>query len=319
MRKYELATSLHFRYDRSCQIPITREIEQIHRCGFTYLDFNFLDMCIHPNSDFLRDDYLTWLEGVRACGDSLGVKFVQAHAPCESVYNPQDYDLLFTLCQKALRGCAVLGIPWMAFHPSHARRFGNRFPADMTPFDFNLHFFGSLLPLAEELGVGMAVENVVPFYPGESAADITDHMIELIDTINSPYMGATWDFGHAHLCQTVEGAEDIAHQSVQLIKLGSRLKCTHVHDNNSGRIASRLKLFPNQASMALACFDEHIQPFAGDIDWQDAITGLDTIGYDRYFTFEAHHAANTLPDSIADDGITQLYKIGQSILAMSCG
>ncbi len=317
MRKYELATSLHFRYDRTCQTPITREIDRLHRCGFTNLDFNFLDMCIHPDSDFLRDDYLSWLTEVRQFGDSLGVRFVQAHAPCESVYAPQDYDLLLHLCEKALRGCAVLGIPWMAFHPSHARRFGNRFPASMTPLAYNLHFFRTLLPLAEELGVGMAVENVVPFYPGEGASSITDQMIELIDTIDSPYMGATWDFGHAHLCLTVEGAEDIANQSAQLQKLGHRLKCTHVHDNNSRRISGRMKLFPNEAGMAFASFDEHIQPFAGDIDWRDVVVGLDAIDYGHYFTFEAHHAANTLPDDIVDEGITQLYRIGNSILNMS--
>ncbi len=314
MRNYQIATSLHFRYDRTCQTPITREIERLRRCGFTNLDFNFLDMCIHPASDFLKEDYLTWLEGVRQFGDEAGVRFVQAHAPCESVYDPGDYDLLLRLCEKALRGCAVLGIPWMAFHPSHPRRFGSRFPQSMTPLEWNLQFFRTLLPLAEKLGVGMAVENVVPFYPGTSAADITDQMIELIDTIDSPYMGATWDFGHAHLCLTVEGAEDIASQSKQLMKLGQRLKCTHVHDNNSRRIAGRMKLFPDQAGLALACFDEHIQPFAGDIDWQDVVQGLDAIDYRYYFTFETHHAANTLPDDIVDEGITQLYRIGNSIL-----
>ncbi len=313
MRKYELATSLHFRYDTTCQTPIIREIERLHNCGFQNFDFNFLDMCIHPNSDFLKDSYLDWLRDCRAFGDQLGVKFVQAHAPCESVYDKHSYELLTTLCRKAIRGCAVLGIPWMAYHRTTADRFG----LTGDDMDFNLKFFRELLPLAEECGVGIAIEDTLPFFPSRSAASATDDLIELVDRLDSEYVGVCWDVGHAHLAHVIEGAEELAHQSLQLKKLGDRLKCTHIHDNNSLRVSSCFKLAPEEAGRAIGAFDEHIAPFAGDIDWQDVIDGLDAIDYSHYFTFEAHHAANTLPEEAVDSGLTQLFCIGQALLNMS--
>ena len=55
----------------------------------------------------------------------------------------------------------------------------------------------------------------------------------------------------------------------------------------------------------------------GDIDWADVIKGLDAIDYSHYFTFEAHRAANTLPESIVNQGLIQLRRVGESIINMS--
>ena len=81
MAKYELATSLHFCYDRSCRIPITHEIERLAFCGFKNLDFNFLDMVDYPNR-FLDEDYKDWMFECREFAESHGAKWVQARTSC---------------------------------------------------------------------------------------------------------------------------------------------------------------------------------------------------------------------------------------------
>lgn len=319
MRKYELATSLHFRYDRSCKIPLSHEIERLSFCGFKNLDFNFLDMCINKNSDFLKQNYLDWIKECKKVGDICGVKFVQAHAPCESVYDVHNYDLLVELCIKAIKGCSILGIPWMVYHPIVDCR--ERFNSSDDLFDFNIKFFNRLLPYAKEYNVGIAIEDIAPFIADRSISNLTDDLINLIDTLDSPYVGACWDVGHANICAVVKGAEHIARQSEQIIKLGERLKCTHIHDNNAQRAASlgfKMDSDPNKIQWNNVCaFDEHIQPFMGDIDWQDVIKGLDSIDYSHYFTYEAHHAANTVPESLVNEGLIHLRKIGEKILSLS--
>lgn len=315
--KYELATSLHFRYDASCKVPITNEIERLADCGFKNLDFNFLDMCMNPSSDFLKPGYEKWLESCVKTAKAKNVRFVQAHAPSEAIYDTHSYELLVGLCKKALRSCGILGIPWMVFHP--IKDCVDRFGINEDNHEFNLKFFRELLPYAEEYSVGMAIEDVVPFYIYSEPAHVVDDLIRLVDTLDSPYVGVCWDFGHANLLRVVEGAEHIANQSEQLIRLGERLKCTHVHDNNSGAFANlgyKIKK-ENRDWNKVMMLDEHIQPYAGDIDWKDVIYGLDKINYSHYFTYEAHHAANTLPEELVNDALIHLRKIGETILSMS--
>lgn len=318
MRKYELATSLHFRYDRSEKIPITHEIERLSFCGFKNLDFNFLDMCLNENSHFMREEgYIEWIAECRKTADFCGAKFVQAHAPCESVLNFHNYESLKNLCIKAIRGCAELGIPWMVYHVIVDGKYRFGFEDDFM--SINKRFFSELLPYAKEYSVGIAIENIVPFNVNSVPSKSIDELIELIDSFDSEYVGACWDFGHANLCNVIKGAESIADQSEQLVRLGDRLKATHVHDNNSRQAAAGgIKISEEDYTTEFyKSFDNHIQPFMGDIDWADVIKGLDAIDYSHYFTFEAHHAANTLPESIVNQGLIQLRRVGESIINMS--
>ncbi len=314
---YELATSIHFRYDFTCKRPVTEEIERVAHCGFENLDFNFLDMCINKKSDFLKPNYEKWLEECAKVAKDNKAKFVQAHAPCESVYDKSDYNLLLNLCKKAIKGCAILGIPWMVFHP--ITDCISRFGINEDNHKFNLKFFRELLPYAKEYNVGMAIEEIVPFYEYSRPENIVDDLIRLIDELDTPYVGACWDCGHANLLAVIEGAEHLANQSEQIIKIGDRLKCTHIHDNNAGRFAEKglRNNFGDKNWEKSVMFDEHIQPYAGTIDWDDVIRGLDKINYSHYFTYEAHHAANTLPEEIVNDALIHLRKIGETILSKS--
>ena len=316
MSKYELATSLHFCYDRSCCIPLTHEIERLAFCGFKNLDFNFLDMCMNEKSDFLSENYREWIEDCKRTADYCGVKFVQAHAPCETVYDFHSYDLLIDLCIRAIECCSILGIPWMVYHPLADVKY--RFNSDEDVFEFNLKFFKHLLPYAEKYSVGIAIENIIPFLEGSDLSHAIDDQIRLIDALDSEYVGACLDVGHLNLLHLINGTEKIRKQSDVIKMLGDRLKCTHIHDNNAGRMATGLKMQSKEVTWTISIVaDEHLSPFMGTIDWDDVISGLDAIDYSHYFTYESHRAACDLPKHLVNNALIQLREIGENLISKS--
>ena len=313
---YELATSIHFRYDSSCRVPITHEIERMAFCGFKNLDFNFCDMCNNKNSDFLSDGWREWIADCRKTADYCNVKFVQAHAPCESVYDFNNYDFLVNACIRAMECCFVLGIPWMVYHPMGDPKY--RFDSDDDVYEFNMKFFKELLPYAEKYSVGIAIETIVPFFCGMDPSEAINDHIRLIDDINSEYVGACIDVGHFNIYSMIDGAEQIANQSETIKKFGSRLKCTHIHDNSAKNRAACMKVKKENVKWTMSLLtDDHLPPYMGTIDWDDVISGLDDIGYNHYFTYEAHRAANTLPEEMVNKALIQLREVGESLVAKS--
>ena len=53
-----------------------------------------------------------------------------------------------------------------------------------------------LLPVAEDVGIVIALENLPPNYVGHDPHDLVD----TVQTINSPYLRLCFDSGHANLC-----------------------------------------------------------------------------------------------------------------------
>ncbi|MBE6534447.1 MAG: sugar phosphate isomerase/epimerase, partial [Ruminococcaceae bacterium] len=83
-----------------------------------------------------------------------------------------------------------------------------------------------------------------------------------IDILNSEYITACLDIGHAEM----RGANTSA---VELIKaLGPRLGALHIHDNDKWH-------------------DSHAIPFSMDIDFVPIVKALKEINYSGYFTLEA--------------------------------
>lgn len=316
MPKYKLATSTHFCYDRSCKIPVTHEIERLAFCGFKNLDFNFLDMCMNKNSDFLSDNYKEWICNCKRVADYCGVKFVQAHAPCETIWDTNNYDLLVNLCIRAMECCSVLGIPWMVYHPLNAPK--DRFGSDLSCFDFNMKFFKELLPYAEKYSVGIAIENIIPFYGGTDLTKMIDEQINLVDSLNSELVGICLDVGHLNLLHTINGTDNFRKQSDIIKMFGKRLKCTHIHDNMARNFPDIIKANPQSGFYDYGNkFDEHLSPYMGSIDWDDVIAGLDAIDYEHYFTYECHNAAAKLPSHLVNNALIQLREIGEFMISKS--
>lgn len=307
---YELATSTHWRYDFTEQTPFLDNVERIINAGFKNLDFNFLDM-INENCMFRKEGYLDWIYECKEFVESRGAKWVQAHAVAPETIGFND--ICIDHIHRSIKSCSILGIPWIVMHHNFSPK---QWGSSLSPMEFNLEFFSQFLDTAEKYGIGIAIENNTswPFFENDKNGDATNHLIELVDKLGGDHIGICWDVGHSNVASVMEGAEHIAHQSEQLKIIGNRLKATHIHDNNTKKYAARFKI----KEIGWQAFDEHIEPYLGDVDWDDVIKGLDSIKYSHYFTYETHKSVNApYPNEIADEQMKLLYNLGKHIIGKS--
>lgn len=312
---YELATSVHFKHDITGKRPFLQTVGQVIDAGFKNLDFNFLDM-VGYESEFLSDNYQEWIYQCKEFAEGRGAKWVQAHAVATGA--KEDYGQFKKNIKRSIECCSYLGIEWIVAHHICDPKY--MVDSNLTPLDFNLKMFDELLETAEKYKVGIAIENNTsfPFFADADYKDSTENLLTLVDRLGSPYAGVCWDVGHANINCVYAGAEFIAKQSEQLKIVGKRLKATHIHDNNSGKIGMDAGLKANELHITPSiAFDEHIQPYMGTVDWDDVIKGLDEIGYEHYFTYEAHRAINSIPDDFMPETLMHLRKLGEMIVSKS--
>lgn len=99
-----------------------------------------------------------------------------------------------------------------------------------------------LRAFAKPLGVRILLENI----PNELSTP--ERLMEMIHTAHFDDVGVCFDFGHAHMMNSVRESFEIVRQQI----------CsTHVHDNNKDR-------------------DSHLWPGKGTIDWKEAMELLRT-------------------------------------------
>ena len=312
---YQLATSVHFRYNEVAagKVNFFENLDRILRAGFTNLDFNFLDM-IHPDAPFLQEDYRDWIYRCRDHIHARHARWVQAHSLF--IRPRDDFEYAKKMVKRSLECCATLGIPWTVMH--HIWDPSWIFGTHEDPAELNYRIFSELLETAAQYKVGIAIENTAfPFYEGQEFHRSLESLLTLVDRLNSPYAGVCWDVGHGNINSVFPDCKEIAVQSNSLKAIGSRLKATHIHDNNAKMYPVLPDTIDRWDGWTALAYDEHIAPYQGTVDWDDVIAGLDAIGYDHYFTFEAHRAINSLPDPLVDDAMQHLRKVGQVLVAKS--
>jgi sugar phosphate isomerase/epimerase len=108
---------------------------------------------------------------------------------------------------------------------------------DERHFDYALTAVEHLRAFAKPLGVSILVENI------PNSLSTPEKLAELIKVSHFTDVGVCFDFGHAHIMNTIRKDFDV---------LRPLVRSTHVHDNN------RMK-------------DEHLWPGDGNIDWAEAM------------------------------------------------
>ena len=112
-----------------------------------------------------------------------------------------------------------------------------------------------LIDAAEETGVELALENMLPGHPG---CEIR-HILEPLEKVNSPSLGVCFDSGHAHVCGNMREFMEA---------VGERMISIHMQDNDGTR-------------------DMHLQPPYGTTDWKAFVEVLHKVNYRRPVTIEA--------------------------------
>jgi len=240
-------------FGRICKTE-EEKIFELHHAGFRYIDMSFYT-ANKPDSFLMRDDWHDYMKKLRYFADSLGMKFVQSHAPGGNpLRRDENFDLLIESTIRTIEACSILGIETTVFHTGVEKGISKE-----DYFKKNLEVIELFFPAMEKFGVNLLVENSTKvnmggeyfFYTGEE-------MREFCEYSKNPLVGACWDTGHANIEN---------HQYDDIMAMGDCLRAIHFNDNRGER-------------------DEHVAPYCGTMALDDIMCGLIDSGYKGYFTLE---------------------------------
>lgn len=197
-----------------------------------------------------------------------GLTFVDAHAPFGTFedLNVPDLSLRGTMLDRlklALRITAEFGVDSITIHAGNANAEWKSYSLQQL-HDALLASLEVLLPVAEELGITIAIENI--WFPNNTP----EKLLDAVHHFHSPCLGICYDSGHANLmkcdrgfaddCAPVGGWKDWAPLQWDdhiLEKLHPEITTCHLHDN-------------------IGQYDQHKTPGCGNIDWPHVVGLLKT-------------------------------------------
>jgi sugar phosphate isomerase/epimerase len=162
-----------------------------------------------------------------------------------------------------IRRASVVGARYIVVHPGRGVHDVSRIPGQEVSTRRSLE---ELVPLAEEAGVVLALENMLPQHSYEHA----ERQRALVDEFNSPALRTCFDCGHAHV------GEGVPH----VVKaLGETIVTVHLADNDTSS-------------------DLHLQPPYGTINWTHVFQGLEAAGYRDVLTVETQPWGKARPSRL---------------------
>ena len=240
-----------------------------------------------------EDNWEQHVKDWRRLADDIGVQFRQGHAywsvngPVEKGGVPGGEDGE-ELMRRSVLAAQILGIEWLVVHPSTYLQNGTPLTKEAI-FEANLAYFSRWAAFYADHGIGMAIENMPSLGRIPSIFSDIDTLNALVDALDRPNVGACLDTGHAHV-SGLSPADCV-------LKLGNRLKATHINDNSAvGR-------------------DEHVAPFMGTINWPQTVKALRDIGYENDFAFETQNLTAVFPLRIQGDLLRFSYTLGEYLLS----
>ncbi len=236
----------------------------LKNAGYDCLDLSLFEM-IRDDSAYIAGDWKALVKERRAFADANGIKFNQSHAPFSFAWADENIreNIAKPRVEQSLEVSAMMGVDIVVVHPLHWMPYLGH---EKEAFDLNVEYYRSLVPLARNLGVRIALENMWQrevkrkCICTDVAGFAKDHA-DLIDAIDSEFVVACLDVGHCSLVG--EEAQDT------IRVLGhDRLKSVHLHDNDYQG-------------------DRHTLPGLGQMNWDEIMKAFDDIKYDGEFTYEA--------------------------------
>lgn len=233
-----------------CYLPPEEAIGMIGRAGFRFVEFGltherrFLEQAGGSKTEEAR------LERIRRAAEDAGVQIVQMHGPMFNVC-AEDAAAGIAAAHRSLRRAARLGARWVVLHPGSAQGL----TSDRERYEWtkqrNVEVFRDLLTTAEQVGVGIAIENMGGS-EGPAFGTNVSELLWLVEALDSPYAGICWDTGHAHLAGLDQG--------LAIRAVGTYLVALHLSDNDGKK-------------------DQHWCPGRGSVDWHAVMGALRDVGY----------------------------------------
>lgn len=256
---------------------------EIRRAGFEAIDWNldhawkksfrtgdYRGYCNFEESlDKVIEMYSEELEIIR----KNGLTITQAHAPFPSYTPdcPEIFDYAIENYKRNIEFCDYAGCKNLVIH-GISYTFQDKINTPETIKELNHKLYTSLIPTLLKTDVTVCLENLFSGNNGvcyQGHCSYPDDAVAEIDGLNflagKEVFGFCLDTGHANLLH-----HDLR---VFIPKIGNRLKCLHIHDNNGSS-------------------DQHLAPMTGTVDWNRFCSALKEIGYDLDLSFETFHQTN---------------------------
>lgn len=269
----------------------------VRDAGFDSADYS-LEFMKEPGHMFSGDDYLSVAGRIVETMKTKGLPVTQTHAPFSfaNFGNEAHYqDFIYPNIVRSIELSAVLGADTVIVHPLHHMLYEGH---EEEIFSLNMAYYRSLIPVARNNGVKIAVENMFQRDPRRGiithdTCSTIGEFCRYIDTLNSEWITACLDVGHVGLPLQTDEAWDFVRA------LGhDRLGALHVHDNS----------YKN---------DEHTSPFSGKIDWSKFTKALGEIDYQGDFTYEVRipNLVNFGDTKLVAIWLEYMSKIGRYLVA----
>lgn len=253
-----------------CYEPWAETAKLMADVGFRYVAM-VLDAPLLCNADWKQRLY-----EMRETLERYGLRCIQTHAPYYDLLISAEIrdEMMETALLRSIEATKLLGAQLCAVHPRSViipdRSRETSVDRERSLLE-NLVSFRPLVAECEAHNVLLGIENLMKYpsaFPYFYSWIAEDHAT-LIDCLDSEKAVGIWDFGHANLIETDHGE--------RIRTLGSRIKGTHVH-NNDGNEDSHLPPFlpPRDGYYVKRC-----------VDWQRVLAALHETGYDGYLTLES--------------------------------
>lgn len=263
-------------------------VRMIAQAGFDAVDMSFFDM-MREDCIWCGNDWKAYARQLKDIAADHGVIFCQAHAPFPSAKGEQIYDsVIRERIVRSMEISALLGVQNIVVHPIH---YGSYFENRKERFGQSVDFYRELIPYCEEFNIRVCTENMWERDPAKvirhSLLAHPDEFKAILEELDSPWIGACLDIGHAAL---------VGQDPAQMVmEMGETITCLHVHDVDY-------------------IDDKHTLPFTQSLDWESITATLGKIGYRGDFTFEAGMFLTKMPTELWVDALKLMERVGRYLI-----
>lgn len=214
---------------------VTIQISFVEAKNEKYL--TFLKTCGYDGIELLLNGDLSEIETIKSNIEKSGLYVAQTELCRENAV-------------EGLRASARLGIKWACLP---------------IVINYDTDLVRGMIPHAEMLGVGIALENPA------THDNITDTFCIYVDSFKSDFVGMCYNIGHANLM----GSDDFGIKKFEVDKAeairraGDRIKIIHINDNHGDVDRKLCPTVPNAVC---------------SVKWKDIIGALDEIGFGGAFS-----------------------------------
>lgn len=260
-------------------------IKMIKAAGFDGIDYSFY-VCADCD-EVLGSGRIEHSQRVKCLLKENKMTCYQTHAPFSFRYDNKTElsDPEFQKLVHAIEASSIMGAQYIVIHAIST-------PPGIDNYEYNLSFYKSLEPFAQNFDIKIAIENLFDYNEKTNSYHGKLHspaiLQKMLNDLNSTQFAVCLDTGHA-------GITGIEPEDMIYALGGQALKVLHIHDNDYHA-------------------DSHLPPYHGKFNWDNIIKALRSINFDGDFSLELISFISEFEDSLIQDILNYVAAIGHHLI-----